>query len=200
MSDRRRGSERRRGDRRTAAAPSVPSGHTVSTDAGSWTLLAHPCFLDQLERLTANAAAEPTGKGHEQGPATKLLGHVLDLVFDKIPQDPGNPAYRHGGALGGGNRHWFRAKTGGGRFRLFYRFSTSARIIVYGWLNDEQSLRTYGASTDAYAVFARMLDDGNPPSDWDELVTTASGAKAQTRLTAAAARQRSARKSGGRQK
>jgi toxin YhaV len=40
-------------------------------------------------------------------------------------------------------------------------------------VNDENSLRTYGAKTDAYAVFAAMLATGNPPDDWHALLAAA---------------------------
>lgn len=149
--------------------------------SNGWTLLAHPLFLDQLEALTTRAATEST-KGDAHGPATKLLAHVLDLAFDKIPQNPSSPTYRCGGALDGANREWFRAKTGNGRFRLFFRFHSVQKIIVYAWLNDEQSLRTCGANTDAYAVFARMLKDGNPPANWEALRAAASSEEAASRL------------------
>jgi len=43
-------------------------------------------------------------------------------------------------------------------------------VIVYAWLNDDRTLRQEGARTDPYAVFARMLGRGQPPTDWDELV------------------------------
>lgn len=157
-----------------------------------WFLLAHPLFLDQLERLTTTAEKEAAGNGGER-PATKLLAHVLDLVFEKIPQNPGNPAYRHGGTLGGGNREWFRAKTGNGRFRLFFRFSSTSQVIIYAWLNDEHSLRTYGSKSDAHAVFASMLEEGNPPTGWPALYAAASETEAAARLRRAAAQRRATR-------
>lgn len=49
-------------------------------------------------------------------------------------------------------------------------------------MNDENSLRTYGSKTDAYNVFKGMLDDGNPPDDWDKLHKEASAPKAVDRL------------------
>jgi toxin YhaV len=146
--------------------------------ASGWIILAHPLFLTQIERLVAAAKAERPANG----PNTELLAHLLDLAFDKIPADPGNPAFRQAGALGNNRKYWFRAKTGNGRYRLFYRFQSSARIIVYAWVNDENSLRTYGSTTDAYATFARMLDDDNPPGDWDALVRAASTKPASQRL------------------
>ncbi|MDQ2665580.1 MAG: type II toxin-antitoxin system YhaV family toxin [Gemmatimonadota bacterium] len=157
-----------------------------------WTLLAHPLFLDQLDALTRRSGLErPSGEA--QGPSTKLLAHVLDLIFVKIPQDPTNPVYRHGGTLAGGNRDWFRAKTGNGRFRLFFRFSSKSSIIVYAWLNDESTLRTYDSPTDAYKVFAQMLAGGNPPRDWTALHAEASDKTAVSRLSRAAARVRGSR-------
>lgn len=77
---------------------------------------------------------------------------MLDLAFDKIPQEPGSPAYRHGGTLGADRKNWFRGKTGNGRYRLFYRFSSPSRTIVYASLNDERTRRTSGSSTDAYVA------------------------------------------------
>lgn len=111
----------------------------------------------------------------------KLLAHLLDLAFDKLPGDPGNAAFRQGGTLGAKRKHWFRGKTGSGRYRLFYRYHSSARIIVYAWVNDDQSLRTRGSARDAYSVFAGMLGKGNPPDDWDALLAAASGEKSRER-------------------
>ena len=54
--------------------------------------------------------------------------------------------------------------------------------LIFAWVNDENSLRTYGSKTDAYKVFKGMLDDGNPPDDWDALHKEASDAKAVARL------------------
>lgn len=175
MADRRSGRERRSGERR---APPGASAATVPTVNG-WIILLHPLLLDQLERLTSAAEAEVTGNPDgPHGPNGKLLGHLLDLMFDRIPQNPGAPAYRQGKTLGRELTNWFRAKTGNGRYRLFYRYDSGAKVIVFAWVNDEQTKRTYGSATDAYAVFRRMvLVDGNPPRDWDELVKAAKAPK-----------------------
>jgi toxin YhaV len=148
----------------------------------------HPLLLDQLEKLTAAAEAERakdlTGG---PGPNAKLLGHLLDLMFVKIPQNPGDPIYRQGKTLGPELKNWFRGKTGNGRYRLFFRYDSSAKVIVYAWVNDEQSLRTYGSATDAYTVFRRMvLEDKNPPKDWDELMAAAKAKGAVQRARALA--------------
>jgi toxin YhaV len=135
----------------------------------------HPLLLGQLEKLTAAAEAErakdPDGAA---GPNAKLLGHLLDLMFVKIPQNPGDAAYRQGKTLGPELANWFRGKTGNGRYRLFFRYDSSAKVIVYAWVNDEGTKRTYGSATDAYAVFRRMvIQDKNPPNDWNALVAAA---------------------------
>ncbi|UHS55970.1 type II toxin-antitoxin system YhaV family toxin [Agrobacterium vaccinii] len=152
-----------------------------------WTVLAHPLLLDQLEKLTAAVEAlslkQPdTYRSHAN---TKLLAALQALLFDKIPQDPTASSYVQGNTLGTNRRHWFRAKFGGGRFRLFFRYSSSAKIIIFAWVNDENTLRTYGAKTDAYAVFKGMLEDGNPPDTWETLLEAAAKRTAETRLDSA---------------
>jgi len=150
--------------------------------AEGWTILAHPLFLEAMERLVLAVDDERASEPHEPPSGNaKLLGHLLDLAFVKIPQDPGRPAYRHGGTLAD-RRHWFRGKTGGGRYRLFYRYDSRARIIIYAWINDQDSLRTFGSKTDVYAVFAKMLDSGNPPDTWEDLLKAASAKSSMKRL------------------
>lgn len=180
MGERHKRSDRRETTKRSATAASPALRTSAGVDVSDWTILAHPLFLAQMERLIVAAESEQSS----QGPNTKLLAHLLDLAFDKIPADPANPIFRQGGTLGEERRNWFRAKTGNGRYRLFFRFQSSAKIIVYAWVNDEESLRTYGSKTDAYATFAKMLDGGNPPNDWDSLVGAASQKSAAQRLAA----------------
>lgn len=104
----------------------------------------------------------------------KIAASLWQLILAEIPQDPSRSTYRQGNTLGDEMRHWMRARFGNGRFRLFFRYHGKARVIVFAWVNDSETLRTYGSRTDAYAVFRRMLDSGNPPDDWDELVRASS--------------------------
>ncbi len=140
--------------------------------ANGWALFAHPLFLDQLEKLSAAVARERAknpDKTRDSANA-KLLAMIHRLIFRDIPADPLSLHFRQGVTLGAGRQHWFRAKFGNGRFRLFFRFDSASKTILYAWVNDETTLRTYGSRTDAYAVFARMLDSGNPPEDWARLL------------------------------
>lgn len=137
-----------------------------------WTLYGQPLFLDQLGKLVAavEQVQQKDPENYASSANAKLLAALRKLMFEVIPIDPGRPEFRQGGTLGPARKHWFRAKFGGSRFRLFFRYSTSAKIIIFAWVNDSETLRTYGAKTDAYAVFKAMLDRGNPPEDWDALI------------------------------
>ena len=141
-----------------------------------WSILFHSRLLDQIERLRDAARAEQARRapGAPAGPNTKLLATLWDQMLREVPEDPSRPTYRQGSTLGDEMKHWLRVKFGNGRFRLFFRYHSKVRLIVFAWVNDAESLRTYGSRTDAYAVFRRMLLSGSPPDDWDELVRTAS--------------------------
>jgi len=140
-----------------------------------WRLYAHPLFLDQLERLLT--AVERVKRADPQAWQRKsdarLLAALRALLLDRIPRDPLAPEFRQGNTLGREHRHWFRAKFGANRFRLFFRADSAARVIVYAWVNDRNTLRKAGVGTDPYAVFARMLAGGNPPGDWSALLVAA---------------------------
>lgn len=145
-----------------------------------WLILAHPLLIEQIGKLVAagEKARQRNPQTFGQDANVKLLVALRHLIWEKIPADPAAAEYRQGNTLGEGRKHWFRAKFGNQRFRLFFRYSSAARTIIFAWVNDEKTLRTYGARTDAYAVFRRMLADGHPPDDWDALMRAAIPARA----------------------
>jgi toxin YhaV len=136
-----------------------------------------------LEKLLAAVEAERERRSGSPSAAAKLLRSAIDLIFDEIPRDPARPEFRQGKTLGDSRKHWFRVKFGAGRFRLFFRFRTDVRLIVFAWMNDEHTLRTYGSRTDAYAVFGKMLDGGDPPDGWDGLIAGATTHEALVRAS-----------------
>ena len=101
--------------------------------------------------------------------ACKRLAAIIKLVFDVIPQDPARPEYRQGGALGAEHKHWFRAKFFQ-QYRLFFRYHAQSKIIVFAWVNDDDTKRAYESDTDAYRMYRKMLDDGHPPDNWEQLL------------------------------
>lgn len=139
-----------------------------------WTLFAHPLFLEQLEILVKQVddLRRKDLTGYIKKNATKRLAAISKLAFEVIPADPLGQEYRQGNALGEGHRHWFRARFFQ-QYRLFFRYHAQTKIIVYAWVNDEDTKRAYESSDDAYRVFRKMLESGHPPGDWDSLLTEA---------------------------
>ncbi len=150
-----------------------------------WTLFAHPLFLDQLERLTAQVERLKTRDpaGYRGKNATKRLAAIVKLALDVIPQDPTRAEYRQGDALGAARRHWFRAKFFQ-QYRLFFRYHQASRIIVYAWVNDADTRRAHESADDAYRVFRRMLESGHPPEDWNALHAEAKAAQQRMKSVA----------------
>lgn len=139
-----------------------------------WTVFAHPLFLDQIEALSRQVGAlkRKNPAGYAKKNASKRLAAITRLAFDVIPQDPARPEYRQGGTLGDDHRHWFRAKFFQ-QYRLFFRYHAPSRVIVYAWVNDEDTRRAYESGDDAYRVFRKMLESGHPPDGWDRLLAEA---------------------------
>lgn len=115
-----------------------------------WALYAHPCFQETYDALVAEVE---TLKGkdpenYQRKAATKLLAVVHKVIEEHITVNPSSPAFRHGKSLGSGkNKDWSRVKFGAGRYRLFFRYSEKEKVIILGWMNDENTLRTYGKKT-----------------------------------------------------
>ncbi len=132
-----------------------------------WTLLFHGCISEQLQKLHAAAerAKQQDPVGFDSNANVRLFNALSKLILEAVPSDPNRDEYRQGNTMGPAFRHWRRAKIGR-RFRLFFRFDSKSRIIIYAWINDENTLRSSGSKTDSYSVFQRMLNRGNPPDDW----------------------------------
>ena len=161
-------SPRRRTDQaaRPVAAPPVMV-------INGWKIYAHPLFIDQFEELLHEVeqlrAADPAG--YREKKKTKLLAAIQKMAFEVIPQNPAHQMFLQGNTLGLPYRHWYRGKFFDGRYRLFFRFSSNAKAIVLAWVNDAETLRTYGSRTDAYTVFKAML--ARSPNDWEALLKEA---------------------------
>lgn len=139
-----------------------------------WRLYTHSLFNEQLTGLTeqVEALAGKDPAGYRDEAATKLLATINRYMQEIIPRDPNAAEFRQGNTLGRDNRHWFRAKFHQ-RYRLFYRFSSKEKVIIYAWVKDERTLRKSGSKTDPYNVFRSMLESGNPPSNMEQLLAHA---------------------------
>lgn len=142
-------------------------GIAPALSVNGWTILLHPLFLDQLA-----AVAGDVQRARQKDPLTfrkknsaKRLAAILKLAFEDIPQNPANPIYRQGSSLGADYTHWLRAKFFQ-QYRLFFRYDMRSEVIIYAWVNDDDTKRAYSSKTDAYVVFRGMLVSNNPPNDW----------------------------------
>lgn len=105
-----------------------------------WMLLFHEGVIEQLRKLQAAAerAEQSDPQGFESNANVKLFRALSQLIVDVVPSNPASDEYRQGNTLGPAYRHWRRAKIGR-RFRLFFRYDSKAWVIVFAWVNDEQS-------------------------------------------------------------
>ena len=139
-----------------------------------WKLFVHPAFSNTFDALVAEVERLRTAdrKGYKKHPKTKLLKQIVDLVEIEIPRNPGAAEYSLGNTLGPEHRHWRRAKFLR-RFRLFFRYSSKDRVIIYAWVNDQNTLRKAGGRNNPYTIFNSLLRKGRPPDGWDVLMTEA---------------------------
>ena len=142
-----------------------------------WTIFCHPLFLNELDQLIEQVKKlkEKHPQNFTQKNASKRLAAIAKLAFEIIPQNPSTPEYRQGNTLGEHHKHWFRARFFQ-QYRLFFRFDSASKIIVFAWVNDEKNKRAYGSKSDAYRVFEQMLENGRPPDHWEVLLKEAKGA------------------------
>jgi toxin YhaV len=136
-----------------------------------WSIFAHPLFLNQFAELLSKVEElrQKHPQDYQKKNATKRLAAIIKLAFEVIPQDPTRPEYRQGNTLGNEYKHWFRAKFFQ-QYRLFFRYHQESKIIVFVWVNDENSKRAYNSKTDTYRTFKNMLENGCPPNDWHSLI------------------------------
>jgi toxin YhaV len=152
----------------------MSSGKSAPLAVHGWTVFAHPLFLAQVEALARQVEAlklkDPAAYLNKN--ATKRMAAITKLVLEVIALDPARPEYRLGGTLGGEHKHWFRARFFQ-QYRLFFRYHAHSKVIVFAWVNDDDTKRAYESSDDAYRVFRRMLKSGHPPDNWNELLAEA---------------------------
>lgn len=150
--------------------------NTVPFVVNGWSIYAHPIFLDQLEELIEEVETrkQRDPKNWKRKNCSKRLAAIFKIVSELVPSNPSASSFRQGSTLGSSRKYWFRAKFFQ-QYRLFFRFNQSAKVIVFAWVNDESTLRAYGKKSDAYATFKNMLDNGNPPDDFDQLIKEAKG-------------------------
>ena len=156
---------------RTKSSPHDPGRHGVLGCVQRLDLLPPSHILSQVEKLIAEVerikSKDPVG--YIGKAPTKRLAAIAKLMLIEIPEDPTRKKYLQGSTLGKDLQHWRRAKFFQ-QYRLFFRFHAPSKKVVLAWVNDSSTRRAYRSRTDAYRVFQDMLDKGQPPDDWHQLL------------------------------
>ncbi len=152
----------------------MSAGKPVALVIHGWTVFAPPLLLAPIEALARQVESlkKKDPVGYVKTNASQRLAALTKLAFDVIPQDPTRPDYRQGNTLGEDHKHWFRAKFFQ-QCRLFFRYHAPSKVIVFAWVNDEDTQRAYASSDDADRVFRKMLESGHPPDAWNQLLAEA---------------------------
>jgi toxin YhaV len=144
------------------------SGSTKVAEVNGWEIHFHPEFAQQYADLTSDVGKIKSGLPHDRyirHSTVKLRAHLIDVVFQKIPDDPMASHF----ALRGKLKRMSRAKKMGlpSRYRLFFKVFPESKQIVILWLGFP---RKDGAKDDCYEVFTKRLEAGYYPQSFDELI------------------------------
>lgn len=122
-----------------------------------WTLLFHECVVEQMRKLAAavDQAKLHDSQGFEANANVKLFRALTHVMLQAVSGDLNRDEYRQGNTMGPAFRHWCRAKVGQ-RFRLFFRFDSKAKIIVFAM--DKQPMGTPPALHVPTTKFRRCQD------------------------------------------
>jgi toxin YhaV len=144
-------------------------------EVNGWLLLGDPLFESALTELENEVSRlrDKDPVNYKNKNATKRLAAITRLIGEVIPADPSAREFRLGATLGPEFKHWRRAKFFQ-QYRLFFRYDSTTRIIIFSWINDAATKRAYESKNDAYAVFLKKLESGNPPTTWSELLESVS--------------------------
>jgi toxin YhaV len=134
-----------------------------------WLVLYHPVFRNRYIALRDEVRllkSKLSGQEFAKHPRVKLFAAVRHLVSERVPANPNAPEYRLRNEL---SKHR-RAKGQGlpPRYRLYWVFSQTSRVIIFTYLNDDTSLRKEGAKSDPYEIYKKMVARGEIGQDFDQ--------------------------------
>lgn len=134
------------------------------TIKNSYLLKAHEIFFQRTVELNNEVKAlrrKLSGEELKQHETVKLANRVYKATLETIPENPDHPAYRLKGDL----KKYRRYKQGLGRYRLFFAFAHTPKVILYLYLNDRASLRKEGDKNDPYERFRNFVRQGRVSHD-----------------------------------
>ena len=134
------------------------------TVKNNYLLKTHEIFFQRTVELNDEVKALSKKLSHEelqQHETVKLAKRVYTATLEVIPQNPNDPAYYLKDDL----KKYRRYKQGLERYRLFFGFSSAAKIILYLYLNDGDTLRKEGDKNDPYEIFKGFVRQGRVSHD-----------------------------------
>jgi toxin YhaV len=129
------------------------------TSANNYLLKQHSIYADRVAELTRNVKklkARLSPVDFSRHPFVKFAWRVRKAERELIPENPDHPDYQ----LKGNLKRFRRFKKGIKRYRVFFCFSQSPKIILYLYLNNDKTLRKEGDKNDPYLLFKKYVDKG----------------------------------------
>ncbi len=129
------------------------------TVKNNYLLKTHEMFFQRTLELNNEVKAlseKLSGEELKQHNTVKLAKRVYTATLEIIPQNPNDRAYYLKDDL----KKYRRYKQGLERYRLFFAFSTTPKIILYLYLNDIYTLRKEGDKNDPYEIFKTFVRRG----------------------------------------
>lgn len=136
-----------------------------------WEIYFHKLFQEQYHELikTVEALQKKNPKAYKLHSKTKLLARLHNVIYNDVLEDPLNRKFQLSNTLKK-HKEWRRVKSGlPSRYRLFFRFYSKQKRIVFVWMNEAGTLRAKGGKYDVYTVFEGLLEKGEIPSDYKDL-------------------------------
>jgi len=140
-----------------------------------WEILFFRLFFEIYVKLVREVEAlrEKDPDGYKSHRNTKLLASVQKSIIQDVPADPLHKKFMLSKSLDKTYKEWRRVKKGlPPRYRMFFRFHTKYKNVIFVWLNHEGCLRKKGDKHDVYSVFQKMLDRSEIPPDYKDLMAS----------------------------
>lgn len=141
------------------------------TESRTWKRLYYILFYKRLKELYAYTLKlkEQDPENYHYHDFAKLFSRVI-VAIENIAKDPTDSRYTLGKSLGAKHKDWRCDKHDvPPRYRLFFKFFSSEKEIIFAWLNDAKTLRKEGSKSDPYILFKKMLNRYEVLSDKEEL-------------------------------
>lgn len=138
-----------------------------------WEILLFKIFYDQYLELTSvvKSLRDKNPTGYKSHPKTKLLAKIQFVIKEDVPADPLHKKFMLSKTLTK-HKEWRRVKKGlPPRYRLFFRFYSGNKNIIFAWMNDGTSIRKEGDKYDVYNVFLKLLKNRVIPNQYEELLS-----------------------------